>query len=225
MDKFAKHCERVAASLPIKVAILLLAALGSLTLVSSSVYATISATYRMPTTQSFSTGTMTLKMADNTTAGISAGMTIPITNMGAASGDVTRRYVNLFHGGTLTGGQMLFGALQNELPTPLTKDPNFGLYVAIRECSVPWTPPATCNGTVTVAMQSTSVQVIQGNFQPIILSTGAPGTTNYLQFSFRTPPNNESVVDGFFPSNSVQGQTQTMTWVFMENPANVTSNS
>ena len=229
MKSLSGQFSKAAGSLSIKVLILLMAALGSTSLVSSSVYAILTAKTTTGSPESISTGTITLTMTDNTTAGISGGFTTPITNMGI--GDVANRYVNIYHGGTLTGGKLVFANFINEAATALALDPTNGLYVAIRECTIPWTVTGVCPspGVSTLALQTTSIFSIggfTGSPMQLALSSMAPGVTNYLKFSFRLPiGNNENVIDGVFPTGTVQGLTQTFNWIFMETPANAVTNS
>src|SRR5690349_6621073 len=78
-------------------------------------------------TQSVTSGTLKLTMADN-----GVGFSSSVSNM--APGDVVNRYVDVTNGGTLAG-QALTLAVADSTPTLLSTDATKGLHVVVTQCT------------------------------------------------------------------------------------------
>ena len=88
-------------SIGLKVVIVSAATLGGAALVSSSVFASLTATAFNTSPQSVSTGTLKLSQAPSGVAGLTGGFLTAIAAM--APGDTVNRFVDVTNAGTLAG--------------------------------------------------------------------------------------------------------------------------
>ena len=198
----------------VKIAIVAAAALGGTALVSSSVFAALTASASNTSGGSVTTGTLILTQAPSGVTGITGGFATAITSM--APGDVVNRYVDLTSSGTLNSASMTLGA-SGSPSNALTTNGTAGLQVTIKECSVAWTNTGTCSGTQTTDLASTSVLSL---VTPASLTLQAnsllSGAVIHLQIGIALPAGSEVTVNGVLPGGTVQGLTTAVTWTFTE---------
>jgi len=208
-----------------KVALVAAAALGGTAIVSSSVFASLTATASNTSGGSVSTGTLKLTQAASGVAGITGGFVTDITNV--APGDTVNRYIDLTNGGTL-GGQTMTLAIAATPSNALTTNGSIGLKVTVNECSVNWTSVGVCSGVTTVALSQASLLSL-ATPATLTLSSLASLAVNHLQFVINLPAGSEVTNNGALPGTTVQGLTTAVTWNFLETlrttPALVTINS
>jgi hypothetical protein len=196
-----------AGRLTVKIVVVAAAAIGGGALVSSSVFASLTAV----ATASTSVTSGTLSLTDTATVG-SGGLVTAISGM--APGDVRNRYLTLTNGGTLdadtptvriaTGG--------NALTTDGTK----GLQITINACSVAWTQATgVCSGTTTPVLASTSALALVSD-TALNLPSKIAGAVSALKISITLPNSNETTTDGVLPGGTIQGLTTTLAWTFTE---------
>lgn len=202
--KAAKSAGR----LTIKIVIVLTAAIGGGALVSSSVFASLTAV--ATATGSVTTGT--LKFTDTSTAS-SGGLTTSIPAM--APGDTVNRYITLANAGTLDALTPTL-RVAGSGSTALTTNGTAGLQITISACTVAWTQvTAVCSGTTTVVLASTSALTLAAD-TAITLPSNIAGATTALKVSIALPTGSEVTTDGVLPGGTVQGLTTTLTWTFTE---------
>ena len=219
-----RYLARTANSFALRLIIAICGGVGGAAWVSSSVFAALTAVATSPIPTSVSTGTITLTLAPSGVNGLLGGFSTPITNM--APGDRVNRYINLVNGGTIDGASSKLGALNNELATPLLSDTTNGLQVTIFSCPLAWNINGTCPGTPNAVAPITPIySIIFGGYLSLNLPSTAAGAINRLKFTISLPSNNEVVNDGVLPTGSIQGFMNSFSWVFMENPKNVSTNS
>lgn len=206
-----------------KIAIVAAAALGGTALVSSSVFASLSAT-ATSTAQSVTTGTLKLTSAD---AG--NGFTTAISNM--APGDVQNRYVTYTNSGLLDA-QGLNLSIADTGASLLTTDGTKGLQVTVTGCSVAWTTATGVCGGTTASVAGTDLLASTSLFglktTPGVINSGAitAGTIKYYKFAIAMPNTVETTLNGVLPGGTVQGLSASITWTLTENQkAAVTTNS
>ena len=198
----------------VKIAIVAAAALGGTALISSSVFAALTASADNTSGGSVTTGTLILTQAPSGVTGITGGFATAITSM--APGDVVNRYVDLTSSGTLNSASMTLGA-SGSPSNALTTNGTAGLQVTIKECSVAWTNSGACSGTQTTDLASTSVLSL---VTPASLTLQAnsllSGAVIHLQIGIALPAGSEVTVNGVLPGGTVQGLTTAVTWTFTE---------
>ena len=205
-----------------RAAILVFAAVGGLTLIATTVYATLSAQSFNTTPTAATAGTLSLIQADN-----GNGFTTPIDKM--APGDTVYRYVKYTNNGNLDA-QDLKLSLSDSVNSVLTTDATRGLSITVSQCSVAWTPASgACGGTSTnlgtataVALKSTPLSL------PVVPTTPAganllAGQAIHLRFAITLPDTNETTVNGVLPANTVQGKTAALTWTLSETMRSTTT--
>jgi hypothetical protein len=198
-------------SVAIKVMIVAAATLGGVGLVSTNVFAALTATATNTTGGSVTTGTLKLEYA---ASGASAAFGTPIAAM--SSGDTVNRYIDLNVSGTLDGESPTVQISTSDTNT-LVSDGTKGLQISISACSVAWTQTGagTCSGTTTSVLSSTSVLSLKTSAASITLPTKLAGTTNRLKLAITLPVATESVVNGVLPVGTIQGLTAGLTWSFV----------
>lgn len=214
--------SRPAATHLSRAAILLFAGIGGLVLVTTTVYATLSAQAYNTTPTSTTAGNLSLIQADN-----GNGFTTPIEKM--APGDTVYRYVKYTNNGNLDA-QDLKLSLADSVNSVLTTDATRGLSVAVTQCSVAWTPASgACGGTSTSLGTSTAVALKTTPLSlPVVPTTPAganilAGQEIHLRFAITLPDTNETTVNGVPPANTVQGKTAALTWTLTEAMRNTTT--
>jgi len=205
---------RTVGTLTTKIAIIAAATLGGASLVSSSVFAALTAT--ATPNNSVASGTLALVQTSHST--LTAGLTTNITAM--APGDTVNRYIELVNSGLSNNGNLdgkaLTLRLSDSSTTALTSDAVKGLQITIQECSVVWVGPAgTCSGTTTTVLSATAAALI-ANPIAVTVSSVISTVTNHLKISTSLPAGNEVTANGVLPVGSVQGKTATLTWTFVK---------
>jgi hypothetical protein len=205
-----------------KAVFLATAALGGLALVSTSVYASLSATATNVTGGSVNTGTLKLTQAPSAVVGITGGFVTDILNI--APGDTVNRYVDLTNGGTLDGNTLTLTAVAS-VANALSTNGTTGLQVSIKNCAIAWTAAGVCTPGSTTVLASTSVLALAGA-QTLVVPSLAAAAVNRLQFSIFLPAGSEVSVNGVLPGGTIQGLTTALTWTFLETVrASTTTNS
>ena len=193
--------------------------MGGTAVVSSSVFASLTATATNTSGGSVTTGTLSLTQAASGVAGITGGFTTAITAM--APGDTVNRYINLTNGGTLDAINPTL-QLAAAPSTALTTNGTSGLQIAIKNCTVDWTNAGVCSGTQTTVLASTSALSLASATALTLPSTLA-GAVSHLQIGISLPAGSENVLNGVLPGGTVQGLTTALTWTFNETERTATS--
>ena len=204
-----------AARISVKLVVVAAATLGGGALVSSSVFASLTATATAAT--SVTTGTLKLTQ---TATGASGGFATAITAM--APGDSTNRYVTLLNGGTLDAITPTLRVADSGT-TALTTNGVAGLQVTINACSVAWTQATgACGGSTTAVLATTSANTLLTN-QSITLPSNLAAASSALKITLSLPTGSEVTTDGTLPIGTVQGISTTLTWTFTETQRTATS--
>ena len=204
--------SKSAGTLAIKVAIISTAVIGGGSLVSSSVFASLTASATNTSGGSVTTGTLKLTQAASGVAGITGGFTTAISLM--APGDTVNRYVDLTNAGTLDATAPTLGI--SAAATALTTDATNGLKVLVSNCTVSWTNGGVCSGTTTVVLAQTAASVLASAPTAIALPSNSAGAVSHLQFSIALPAGTENVLNGTLPGGTIQGLTTAITWTIAE---------
>ncbi|MEI6649187.1 MAG: hypothetical protein WCO08_06050 [Actinomycetes bacterium] len=192
------------------VAIFATATVGGVSLISSSVFATLDATATY-TSQGIDNGTLLLTQAADTNTS-SAGFTSSISLL--APQDVVNRYVAVTNGGTLDGSTLTLKATSTvtnagTLPGDLT--------ITAQACSSAWTLTvggSTCGGTASTAATGTLASF--STAKSLGLSLAASGVT-YVKLSVALSNITETIDNGAFViGTSHEGQSTSVTWQFSE---------
>jgi len=191
------------------VAILATATVGGVSIISSSVFASLDAT-ATSSAQTINNGTLLLTQSASG-APASAGFTTAISAL--APQDIVHRYVNVVNGGTIDGSGL---SLKATVAGATTLDTD--LTVTAETCSVAWviagnsstcadlTPLAAVSGTLASFASATSLGAI---------SLAASGT---IYVKITTALNNivETVNNGVLGGSTHEGKTTTVIWQFAE---------
>lgn len=178
-----------------------------LSLTGAGVYAALTAQATNTTAEAVSSGTLSLTMADS-----GAGFSQAISNL--APGDVVNRYVALANTGTIAAKDLTLG-VADSVDSKLTTDATNGLKVTVTACSVAWVPATgICAGTPTVLTSAAPLATLQTT--PATLVSGAVASAYNLQVSLTLPDQNETVVNGVLPADTIQGKSAALTWTFSE---------
>lgn len=180
-------------------------------MVGQGVLSSLNATVSNVTPQNANAGTMKIDLAN---AG--NGFSTSINNL--APGDVVNRYVTLTNSGTLDGIGLSLKTAQSGTAS-LINDGSGGvttkaLKLTVNECDVAWNvSTGTCTGTTSTQVISTTLGSLSS------ASTFADGLmpsndVRYLQIRIELPNQNETTVNGVFPTNTVQGGSVNITYTF-----------
>jgi len=196
-----------AGRLTVKLLVVVTAIVGGGALVSSSVFASLTAV----ATASTSVTSGTLKLTDTATAG-SGGLVTTLPVM--APGDTVNRYVDLTNGGTLDADTTTVRIATGG--NALTTDGTKGLQITINACSVAWTQATgVCSGTTTASLASTSALALASDIT-ITLPSKLAGAINLLKVSISLPAGTEVTTNGVLPVGTIQGLTTALAWTFTE---------
>jgi hypothetical protein len=195
----------------LRVLIVVTATLGGMGLVTSNVFALLTASAFNTTGGSVTTGTLLLTVSPSTVNGITGGFTSAISALGP--GDTVNRYVDLTIGGTLDAANPTLQILATTDNTLVT-DTNNGLQVTITGCSVEWTNTGTCSGTTSTVLAQTSAANLRSASRSLVLPTLFAGGINRLKVTIFLPSGDENVENGNLPVGTVQGLTNSLTWKF-----------
>jgi spore coat-associated protein N len=200
-------------SVALKVAIAATATIGGAALVSSSVFASLTAN-AFNSSQSVTTGTLKLTQAPSGVSGLTGGFSTVITAM--APGDTVNRFVDVTQSGTLDGASPTLRVADGATPTTLTTDPINGLKVTVMSCTVVYTTiTGACSGTEATALAITPANTLLA-VQNLSNFTITAGGVSHLKFILFLPAGSEIVSNGVLPVGTVQGVTSNLTWTFNE---------
>ncbi len=203
--------SKSAGSLTIKITIVVAAAIGGTAMVSSNVFAALTATATNLSGGSVTTGTLKFEYS---AAGGSGAFSTAITGVGP--GDTVNRYIDLNVTGTLDGETPTLQLATSDSNT-LVNNGTKGLQVTVKACSVAWTQSGagTCSGTETTVLSPTSVLALKTSSASIVLPSTLAGATNRLKLAIVLPTTTENVINGVLPVDTVQGLTAALTWSFI----------
>ncbi len=194
-------------TLTTKIAIVAAASIGGASLVSSSVFAALTASATNTTATAVSTGYMSLTQAPG---GASGGFTTAITAM--APLDSVVRLVTLTNASTLNAASMTV-AVTDATPTVLTTNGTTGLQTTIQQCSVAYTAVTyACSGTETTVRAASSILSL-ATPQALTLipaSLLASGVT-YLKVTISLPDSTDNTLNGVIPAG-IQNKSAALTW-------------
>lgn len=211
MKTMSLALSKGAGSVALKITIIVAAAIGGAGMVSSNVFAALSATATNTTGGSVTSGTLKLILAPSAVSGITGGFTAPVSTM--APGDIVNRYIDLKNDGSLDGLSPTLQITTSDTST-LTSDGTKGLQITITSCGIAWTSAGVCNDTTTAVLAQTPVNTLKAGAVNISLPYLNAGLTNYLKVSTALPAATENVLNGALPVGSVQGLSATLTWAF-----------
>lgn len=212
MNPITSALSKGAGSVALKITIIAVAAVGGTGMVTSNVFAALTATATNTSGGQITTGTLKLTMAPSATAGTTAGFSTVIDKVGP--GDTFNRYINLTNAGTLDGMTPTLQLITSDTNT-LVESATAGLQVSIAGCATAWTITFTCTGGSTVVLASTPAKTLKTAATAITLPTLLASGVNYLKVSITLPPSNENVLNGTLPSGTIQGLTANLTWTFV----------
>lgn len=212
MNPMTSALSKGAGSVALKITIVAAAALGGTGMVSSNVFAALTATATNTSGGQVTTGTLKLTMAPSGVSGITNGFTTAIANIGP--GDTYNRYVDLTNGGTLDGMTPTLQLVTSDTST-LSESTTAGLQIAIAGCSIAFTNTGTCGGTPTTVLASTPAKTLKTSATSITLPTLLAAGVSYLKVSVSLPASTENVLNGVLPSGTIQGLTANLTWTFI----------
>lgn len=223
MNRIKKVLTKSAGSFTLKVAVVLVAAVGGTGLVSSNVFAALTATATNASGGSITTGNLSLTLAPSAVSGITGGFSTAISNF--APGDTVNRYIELTNAGTLDGQLPTLG-LAATPSNALTTNATNGLQITVASCSTQWSNTGTCSETTTAVLATTPATTLAGSAQALTLPSTLAGAVNHLKVTIFLPAGNENVVNGVLPVGTVQGLTTALTWSFTITERNgITTNS
>jgi spore coat-associated protein N len=215
MAKAITPVRRVLGTTAGRAAIIGAAAVGGLALVSTSVFATLTAQAFNTSPTAVTAGRLSLIQADN-----GSGFTTAITKM--APGDTINRYVQYTNDGNLDG-QNLRLSLADSAPSSLTNDGTVGLSVTVSQCSVAWNASTGgCSGTTTNLGTSTALALKTTPMALAVVPTTPAGANIvagqqiHLKFAIALPAGSEVTTNGVEPAGTVQGKSASLTWTLTE---------
>jgi hypothetical protein len=198
----------------VKLAIFATASVAGVTVVSSSVFAGLTATTFNQSPQSVATGTLKITQAPSGVAGLTGGFVSAITLM--APGDTINRFVDITQGGSLDGATPTLTLLAGSATT-LTTDPTNGLQVTVKTCTVAYT---TVTGLCSGGTETTVLGAISANSllsaQTLLNFGVTSASVTRLKFILSLPAGSEITSNGTLPGGTVQGVTSNLTWTFNE---------
>ena len=223
MNPMATVLSKSAGSIALKITIVAAAAIGGAGMVSSNVFAALTATASNTSGGSVTTGTLSLTLAPSAVSGITGGFTTAITAMGP--GDTVNRYVDITNAGTLDGATPTLAVTTVDSNT-IVNNAVTGLQVTVSACTVAWTNAGVCGGVTTSVIGLTPVATLKSSAQTITLPTVLATGVNRLKVSISLPAGSENTVNGVLPVGTVQGLTAALTWQFtVTERSAVTTNS
>lgn len=209
---------RTVGTLSTKIAIVAAASIGGASLVSSSVFAALTASATNTSATAVTSGYMSLTQAPGTGfSGASGGFTTAITAL--APTDSVVRLVTLTNAGTLNAASMTV-AVTDATPTILTTSSS-GLQTTILQCPTAYTQASAgaayvCASGETTARAASSVlslataQALSVQAQTL-LSLGVA----YLKVTISLPDSTENTLNGASKTSdtlSIQSKTAALTW-------------
>ncbi len=197
-----------------KILIVATASVGGAALISSSVFAALTASATNTSGGSVTSGTLKLTQAPSGVSGITGGFVTAISDI--APTDTVNRYVILSNPGTLNSASMTLGASGSPANALVTDGTN-GLQVQVKQCSSAYPDSGTCGGTETTILTSRSVASLSTP-ATLTLQSGAldSGATTHLKISISLPASSEVTTNGVLPGGTIQGLTSAITWTFTQ---------
>jgi len=201
----------------LQIGVLVTAVIGGVSLVSSSVFASLDATAINNSAQGINTHTLELSLANN-----GQGFTDILNKL--IPGDIVNRYVTLNQAGSADGSALTLQAVDSNT-SDLTNGNNAssrGLQVAVDECvGGTWTPATgVCTGGTSTSLFAykpfNSVGNLASSGTPLSVSSLTSGTSLSLRISIKYE-GTETSTNAVLPSNTIQGQAALVTWTFREN--------
>jgi len=186
----------------VKILVVAAATVGGGALVSSSVFAALTAEATGST--SVEAGTIKWVQSTATGDGFSTGIS------GVAPGDIQNRYVNLANTGTLDGLTPTLTIVGSGVAA-LTNI----LKVNIQKCTVAWAA-GSCSGTASDVLGSVGTPVLVSSVTGSALTNlniTSASLTNRLKITITVGPVTEVTTNGVLPSG-IQGATSTLAWTF-----------
>lgn len=187
---------------------------GVLGLTAAGVYAGLNAT--ATGTEAVSSGTLSLTLD---AASGSAGFDQSVTST-MLPGDSVSTFVDLSSSGDADAKDLTL-AVSGSPSNNLTTDESKGLAVTVTGCSVAWTvdttaQTASCSGTTTTALAQTPVADLTGGAAGTLANSFASGSTSHFEVTTTLPDSTETTTDGNPPSNTIQGLSATLTFMFSD---------
>jgi hypothetical protein len=194
-------------TLSTKIAIVAAASIGGASLVSSSVFAALTASATNTSATAVSSGYMSLTQAPG---GASGGFSTAITAM--APLDSVVRLVTLTNASTLDAASMTL-AVSDSTPTALTTNGTTGLQVTIQQCTVAYTAVTyACSGTEsTVRAASSILSLATPQALTLIPASLLAGGVTYLKVAISLPDSTENTLNGVIPAG-IQNKSASLTW-------------
>lgn len=186
---------------------------GAVLILGNSVFAGLNAT--VSAANGSTSGTLVLSSANN-----GAGFTQSVSNL--APGDVVNRYITLTNGGSLDAQSIGLAVTATGTPTLITDGispaTNKALTLAVFSCTGgTWNATTgNCSGTVNTEVAATPLSAFSSKktfaVTPSLLASG----TQNLQLQITLPDQNETTVNGVAPTNTVQGGSVSLSYLFSE---------
>ena len=206
-------------TLTTKIAIVAAASIGGTALVSSSVFATLTASATNTSANVVTSGNMSLTQAPgNGGSGASGGFATTITNM--APLDSVVRLVTLTNAGTLNAASMTV-SVTDSTPTVLTTGSTgfAGLTTLIQQCPTAYTQSVAnatyvcASGETTVRASSTILSLATPQALSVQAATLLASGVAYLKVTVSLPDVTENTLNGAVPGvGSVQSKSASLTW-------------
>ncbi len=194
-------------TLSTKIAIVAAASIGGASLVSSSVFAALTASATNTSATAVSSGYMSLTQASG---GASGGFTTAITAM--APLDSVVRLVTLTNASTLNAASMTV-AVSDATPTVLTTNGTTGLQTSIQQCTVAYTAVTyACSGTeTTVRAASSLLSLATPQALTLIPASLLASGVTYLKVTISLPDSTDNTLNGVIPAG-IQNKSAALTW-------------
>lgn len=204
-------------TLSTKIAIVAAASIGGASLVSSSVFAALTASATNTTATAVTSGYMSLTQAPGAAfGGASGGFTTAITAM--APLDSVVRLVTLTNSSTLNAASMTV-KVTDATPTVLTTDGTIGLQALIQQCTVAYAQASagaayTCSGTETSVRAASSIlSLATPQALTLIPASLLASGVSYLKVTISLPDSTENTLNGAVAgAGSIQSKTAGLTW-------------
>ena len=195
----------------VKLLVVATAAVGGGALVSSSVFAALTASASNTSGGSVTTGTLSLTQAPSGVSGITGGFVTAITAL--APGDVVNRYVDLTNAGSLNISGMTLGVTGTS--NALLTNGTAGLQVTIKECSSAWTNAGVCTpGSTNVLSSASLLNFATPATLTLVSASLLSAAVIHLQLAIALPTGSENTLNGTPPGGTIQGLTAAVTWTF-----------
>lgn len=205
-----------------KIAIVAAASIGGASLVSSSVFATLTASATNTSPNIVTSGNLSLAQASgigfNSVA--SGGFVTTITGM--APTDSVVRLVTLTNNGSLNMDSMTVRVVDGTA-TPLSTNGTTGLQVAISQCTVAYTQATAgvayaCTGGTETTVRASSSLLSLATAQAMTLNAASllSAGSSFLKITITLPDSTENTLNGTpaLGTASIQGRSASLTWTF-----------